>query len=76
MESIQKKAAKLVSSCKDMSYLERLKYLKLPTLKYCKLMGDTLEVYKILNNITCMIIVQFHFCHWISIRIPMVTPLN
>src|SRR3989442_124222 len=50
IESIQKKATKLIRACKGMSYHERLFWLQLPTLKFRRFRGDMLEVYKILNN--------------------------
>ena len=43
-------ATKMVVNCKQLSYLERLKCLRLPTLKFRKIRGDMIEVYKILNN--------------------------
>src|SRR3989442_8137468 len=50
IESIPKKATKLIRTCKGMSYNERLFWLQLPTLKFRRFRGDMLEVYKILNN--------------------------
>jgi hypothetical protein len=50
LEKVQKRATKLVNSCKKLSYRERLMYLKLPTLKFRRLRGDMLEVYKILHG--------------------------
>lgn len=50
IERVQKRATKLVKECKLLSYVDRLKYLKLPTLKYRRLRGDMIEVFKILNN--------------------------
>lgn len=50
IEKVQKRATKLVAKCKKMSYENRLKYLDLPTLKYRRLRGDMIEVYKILNG--------------------------
>ena len=35
IEKVQKRATRLVSQCKEMSYPERLKYLKLHSLKLC-----------------------------------------
>ena len=50
IESIQRKATKLIRNCKGMSCMERLMYLQLPTLKHRRFRGDMLEVYKILKN--------------------------
>ena len=51
LEKVQKRATKMVRSCKNMHYMDRLKFLQLPTLKYRRLRGDMIEVYKIINNI-------------------------
>ena len=40
----------MVRGCKDLSYTERLKLLNLPTLKFRRLRGDMIEVFKILNG--------------------------
>jgi len=44
------RATKLFISIKNFSYKDRLKKLKLPTLKYRCIRGDMIEVYKILSN--------------------------
>ena len=49
IEKVQMRATKLVSSVKKLSYIDRLKKLKLPTLKFRRLRGDMIEVYKIIN---------------------------
>ena len=36
---------------RDLSYIERLKLLKLPTLAYRRLRVDMIEVYTIIHNI-------------------------
>jgi len=41
------RATKLVISIKNLTYKDRLKRLKLPTLKYRRIRGDMIEVYKI-----------------------------
>ena len=51
MEKVQKRATKLFKQCKSMSYQDRLRFLQLPTLKYRRLRGDMLEVYKIINQV-------------------------
>jgi len=44
------RATKLVISIKNLTYKDSLKRLKLPTLKYRRIRGDMIEVYKILTN--------------------------
>jgi len=51
IEKIQKTATKLVIKLKNKSYINRLIYLNLPTLKYRLLRGDMIEVFKITHNI-------------------------
>jgi len=51
IEKIQKRATKLVIKLKNKSYVDRLIYLNLPTLKYRRLRGDMIEVFKITHNI-------------------------
>ena len=51
LERVQKRATKLVNCCKKLSYKDRLRYLQLPTLKYRRLRGDMIEVYKIINGL-------------------------
>ena len=43
--------AKVVIKLKNKSYIDRLIYPNLPTLKYRRLQGDMIEVFKITNNI-------------------------
>jgi len=43
------RATKIIGHIKSMSYIERLKHLNLPTLKYRILRGDMIE-YKIINE--------------------------
>jgi len=50
LEKVQMRAIKLVMTVKHLSYKERLERLKLPTLKYTRIRGDMIEVYKILTN--------------------------
>ena len=47
---IQKRATKLVISLKKLSYKDRLMQLNLHTLKYRRLRGDMIEVYKIIRH--------------------------
>jgi len=48
LEKVQMRA-KLVLTVKNLTYIERLLQLKLPTLKYKRLRGDIIEVFKILT---------------------------
>ena len=43
VEKVQKRTTKLVHERKHLPYAERLKYLKLPTLKYRRHRGDMIE---------------------------------
>ena len=43
-------ATKLIESVKHLSYEDRLKKLGIPTLKYRRLRGDLIEVFKIITN--------------------------
>ena len=51
IESVQKRATKLVPACRKLTYKERLRFLQLPTLRYRRIRGDMLEVYKIVYGL-------------------------
>jgi len=51
IEKIQKRATKLVIKVKNKLNIDRLIYLNLHTLKYRRLRGDMMEVFKITHNI-------------------------
>ena len=51
IENVQKRATKLVINLKKIPYTNRLQRLKLPTLKYRRLRGDMIEVFKMTDNI-------------------------
>ena len=50
LEKVQKRATKLVKGIRKLSYKESLMRLNWPTLKFRRLRGDMIEVYKILNG--------------------------
>jgi hypothetical protein len=50
IEKVQKRATKLVKGLRNMTYRERLINLQLPTLKFRRVRGDMIEVYKILSH--------------------------
>ena len=54
IESIQRRATKLVPGLKDKSYEERLKELKLPSLVYRRRRGDLIQMFKIINGLVRM----------------------
>ena len=51
VEKIQRRATKLVISLRKFPYKERLLRLNLYTLKYRRLRGDMIEVFKLVNNV-------------------------
>lgn len=50
LERVQKRATKIQNNLKKLCYIDRLKVLELPTLKYRRLRGDMIETYKILTG--------------------------
>ena len=51
IESVQRRATKLIPGMKDKSYPQRLNILHLPTLTYRRLRGDMIEVLQIMIGI-------------------------
>lgn len=51
IERVQMRATKLLPGLRNKSYSARLKSLNLPTLKFRRLRGDLIEMYKIVHNI-------------------------
>jgi len=51
IQKIQQRATKLVTKLKNKTYIDRLIYLNLPTLKDVRLQGDMIEVFKITHSI-------------------------
>lgn len=50
MERVQRRATKLCTEVKDLTYEERLKRLRLPSLYYRRQRGDMIQVYKIVTG--------------------------
>ena len=50
LENVQKRATQLVDGLGNLEYSERLRKLKLPSLKYRRLRGDMIEVFKHYNT--------------------------
>ena len=50
IENIQRRATKLIPGLSDLSYEDRLRRLKLPSLSYRRSRGDLIEVYKIMSG--------------------------
>jgi hypothetical protein len=50
IENIQRRATKLIPGLSDLSYEDRLRRLRLPSLSYRRSRGDMIEVYKIMSG--------------------------
>ena len=51
VERVQKRATRLIPQLKDLTYVERLKKLKLPTLAHRRRRGDMIQTFKIIHRI-------------------------
>ena len=51
VEKIQRRATKLVREIKDLSYVDRLHILNLPSLKYRRVGGDLIYTYTLVHNL-------------------------
>ena len=51
VEQVQRRATRLVEECTEMTYIERLKCLKLHSLKGRRLRGEFIETCRIFNNL-------------------------
>ena len=51
IEGVQRRATRQLPELKSLSYEERLKKLQIPTLRFRRLRGDVIEVYKMLSGI-------------------------
>ena len=60
IEGVQRRATKILPELRKFPYAERLKILKLPSLKYRRYRGDLIQTYKILNNIDDLKIENFY----------------
>jgi len=49
IKKVKRRATKLVKGLKKFSYEERLRKLRLPTLKYRRIRGDMIEVFKVVD---------------------------
>jgi len=58
IEKVQMRATKQIHELKGLTYRQRLERLKLPTLKYCGVRGDMIEIYKMLITIIITIFIQ------------------
>ena len=54
LDSIQRRATRLITTLKDISYKERLKELQLHSLVYRRRRGDMIQMFKIMNGLVRM----------------------
>lgn len=50
IEKVQKRATKMLNECNGMTYIERLKYLNMTTLKFRRIRGDLIILYNICSQ--------------------------
>jgi len=50
LEKVQRRVKKLLRECRNLSYSERLKYLKLPTSRFRRCRGDMIKTFKLLTQ--------------------------
>ena len=50
VERVQMRATKLLPGLQNLPYVERLKKLKLPTLKFRRIRGNIIKLYKMIKN--------------------------
>ena len=51
LERVQKRVTRLIPRLKDLTYIDRLKTLKLPTLAHRRRRGDMIQTFKIIHRI-------------------------
>ena len=51
IENVQRRATKMLPGLSNLSYEDRLRKLKLPSLRYRRMRGDMIEVFKIISGI-------------------------
>ena len=74
LESVQRRATKLVSSISSLSYEQRLTYLRLTTLELRRVRGDLIQVFKIVHGFDKLKFDDFVRC--LTILVPEVIVLN
>ena len=50
IERVQRTATRLVFKSNTFNYSERMRFLRLPSLKFRRIRGDLIQVYKIMNG--------------------------
>ena len=58
LDKVQRRATKLIGSINHVPYVDRLKKLKLPTLKYLRARVNMIEVFKILHGFMIILIIS------------------
>ena len=51
IENVQRRATRILSNIRHLSYSERLRFLGLPTLQYRRMRADVIQVFKIIHGI-------------------------
>jgi len=53
-QKIQRRATKVVSEIKELQYVDRVKHLNLPSLRYRRRRGDLIYAYRLFHNMLDM----------------------
>jgi hypothetical protein len=69
VEKIQRRATKLVTAIKDLTYENRLRALKLPSLVYPRRRGDMIQMYKLMNGLIRVEILSLLYYYYYSVQL-------
>ena len=51
IEGVLRRATKIIPGLRDLDYIERLKCMNVPSMKYCQERGDVIETYRYIHGL-------------------------